>query len=258
MYIFKQAKNAILDFDKYVELLKTKISKVIVYALFFIILSSFIYSSYPFISYYTQTKGFDNFIEEYIPDFKVENNKLIFDKYTKTDTPLGLTFIFDTKENNSITKEDKKDVKSPILKFTPTHIISSELNFNMELEPFIKGFNIQNKDDLVNIKLIITISNFIAFVIIMILFIFIDLFWLIISTLLINFISKIYGLKFIPSEIFKLTVYVSTIPYILKLIFFCFGIPMPSFIYIGIILAYLHFIFKTILINNKNIQKNTL
>ncbi len=258
MYIFKQAKNAILDFDKYVELLKTKISKVIVYALFFIILSSFIYSSYPFISYYTQTKGFDNFIEEYIPDFKVENNKLIFDKYTKTDTPLGLTFIFDTKENNSITKEDKKDVKSPILKFTPTHIISSELNFNMELEPFIKGFNIQNKDDLVNIKLIITISNFIAFVIIMILFILIDLFWLIISTLLINFISKIYGLKFIPSEIFKLTVYVSTIPYILKLIFFCFGIPMPSFIYIGIILAYLHFIFKTILINNKNIQKNTL
>lgn len=258
MYIFKQAKNAILDFDKYVELLKTKISKVIVYALFFIILSSFIYSSYPFISYYTQTKGFDNFIEEYIPDFKVEKNKLIFDKYTKTDTPLGLTFIFDTKENNSITKEDKKDVKSPILKFTPTHIISSELNFNMELEPFIKGFNIQNKDDLVNIKLIITISNFIAFVIIMILFILIDLFWLIISTLLINFISKIYGLKFIPSEIFKLTVYVSTIPYILKLIFFCFGIPMPSFIYIGIILAYLHFIFKTILINNKNIQKNKL
>lgn len=258
MYIFKQAKNAILDFDKYVELLKTKISKVIVYALFFVILSSFIYSSYPFISYYIQTKGFDNFIEEYIPDFKVENNKLIFDKYTKTDTPLGLTFIFDTKEKNSITKEDKKDVKSTILKFTPTHIISSELNFNMELEPFIKGFNIQNKDDLVNIKLIITLSNFIAFVIIMILFILTDLFWLIISTLLINFISKIYGLKFIPSEIFKLTVYVSTIPYILKLIFFCFGIPMPSFIYIGIILAYLHFIFKTILINNKNIQKNTL
>lgn len=253
MYIFKQAKSAILYFDKYPELLKTKLSKVIFYALFFIFLSNFMYSSYPFISYYIETKGFDNFVEKYIPNFKIENEKVIFNKYTKTDTPLGMTFIFDPKENNSITKEDKKDVNenNVILKFTPTHIISSSLNLNMEIAPILKTFNIQNKSDIINMKGIIIMANIIVFIFIVTSFIISDLLGIIMLSLLIGFLAKSYNLKFTNFGLFKLTVYVNTVPYILKLIFFFLGIPMPIFIYIGIILAYLHFIFKAILIESK-------
>ena len=254
MYIFKQAKNAILEFDKYPELLKTSLTKVIFYALFFILLSNFTYISYPFISSYYEVKNFDSFIEEYIPDFTIENDKLVFDKYYKIDTPLDITFIFDPEENNYISNEDKKYVDNIILKVTPTHIISSTLNINIEVSSIIKIFNISEKDDLVNLKFLITISNIIAFIVFIVFFTLSDIFKLIISALVIVFVAKIYGLKASFLDMFKLIVYVNTIPFILKLVL----MPMPSFIYIGFVLLYLHFIFKSIIEYNKKTQTNTL
>ena len=256
MYIFKQAKNAIFHFDKYPELLETKLSKVIFYALFFIIFFNAIYSSYPFISYYTKTKGFDNFVEKYIPDFKVIDEKLVIDEYYKTSTPLDMTIIFDPEENNYITEEDKKDVKGLILKVTPTHIISSELGLNIQISSLLNTFNIYDKSDLSNTKYLITISNIIAFILLFLIFILKDILLLLIFTILISLISSFYGLKLSYQTIFKLAIYVSTIPYIFKIVFYLFSIPIPYIIYIGIILSYLHFIFKTILIDNNKSKIN--
>ena len=227
MYIFKHVKYATLNFDKYPELLKTKLPKVIFYAVFFIFLSNLTYILFPFITSYNQSKGFNNFIEEYIPDFTTKNNKLVFDKYYKVDTPLNITFIFDPEENNHITNEDKKYVYNTILKVTPTNIISSNLNIN-------------EKADLINLKFLITTSAIITFILFMISFIFSDILKLIISTFIINSIAKFYNLKSTFSEIFKLTIYVNTLPFILKL----FLMPMPIYVYIGFIAIYLHFIFK--------------
>lgn len=240
MYIFKHIKYATLNFDKYPELLKTKLSKVIFYAVFFIFLSNLTYILFPFITSYNQSKGFNNFIEEYIPDFTTKNNKLVFDKYYKVDTPLNITFIFDPEENNYITNEDKKYVYNNILKVTPTNIISSNLNINIKTSDIIKVFNINEKADLINLKFLITTSTVITFILFMISFIFSDILKLIISTFIINSIAKFYNLKSTFSEIFKLTIYVNTLPFILKL----FLMPMPIYVYIGFIAIYLHFIFK--------------
>lgn len=255
MYIFKQAKNAISNFECYPELLKTKVSKVVLYALFFIITFNFIFSTIPFATYYLKTKGFDNFIQQYVPDFKVENDKIIFDKYTKTDTPLGITFIFDTKENNKITDQDKKDVESFIIKVTPTYVISSALNLNIQIAPILKTFDIKNKQDLTKLKPIIDISNVVAFLFLVSSFVFMDLFWLLVFSFFINSLASFYKLRFSIQGAFKLTVYVNTIPYILKFILTLIGIPMPSIIYLGIIMAYLHFIFKVILQETKEQHK---
>ena len=226
MYIFKHVKYATLNFDKYPELLKTKLSKVIFYAIFFIFLSNLTYILFPFISSYNQSKGFNNFIEEYTPDFTTKNNKLVFDKYYKV--------------NNHITNEDKKYVYNNILKVTPTNIISSNLNINIKTSDIIKVFNINEKADLINLKFLITTSTVITFILFMISFIFSDILKLIISTFIINSIAKFYNLKSTFSEIFKLTIYVNTLPFILKL----FLMPMPIYVYIGFIAIYLHFIFK--------------
>lgn len=255
MYIFKQAKNAISNFECYPELLKTKISKVILYALFFIITFNFIFSAIPFATYYFKTKGFDDFIQQYVPDFNIENDKIIFEKYTKINTPLGITFIFDTKENNKITEQDKKDVENFIIKVTPTYVISSTLNLNIQLAPILKTFDIKNKQDLIKLKPIIEVSNIIAFLFLVLSFIFMDLFWLLIFSFFINSLASFYKLRFSMQGAFKLTVYVNTIPYILKFILTIIGIPMPSIIYLGIIIAYLHFIFKIILQETKEQQK---
>ena len=228
MYIFKHIKYATLNFDKYPELLKTKLSKVIFYAVFFIFLSNLTYILFPFITSYNQSKGFNNFIEEYIPDFTTKNNKLVFDKYYKVDTPLNITFIFDPEVYNNI------------LKVTPTNIISSNLNINIKTSDIIKVFNINEKSDLINLKFLITTSTVITFILFMISFIFSDILKLIISTFIINSIAKFYNLKSTFSEIFKLTIYVNTLPFILKL----FLMPMPIYVYIGFIAIYLHFIFK--------------
>ncbi|WP_250277803.1 DUF1189 family protein [[Clostridium] colinum] len=254
MYIFKQAKNSILDFDKYPELLKTRLSKVIFYALFFIIFSNAIYSSSPFISYYLKTRGFDNFIEKYIPNFKVENNKIIFDKYSKVSTPLDITFIFDTKENNKITDEDKKDSKNMILKITPTNIISSTLNVNLPVAPLLETLNITKKSDLVNIKPLIKFANIFAFILVFTIFIILDIISLLFFMFLVKFIANFYKINLTMSNIFKLTVYVNTVPYLLKICLFILSMPLPFFIYVGIIIAYLHFIFKSILLDEKEKQ----
>ncbi|WP_317367296.1 DUF1189 family protein [uncultured Tyzzerella sp.] len=254
MYILKQVKYAILRFDKYPELLKTNLAKVIFYALFFIFLSNFTYTSFPFITSYTESKGFDNFVKNYIPDFTTKDNKLVFDEYSKVDTPLDVTFIFDPNEkNNYITNEDKKYVDNIILKVTPTHIISSHLNINIKISDMIKIFNISEKSDLANLKLFIYISIGITFIFFIISFIISDIFRLIISALFISPIARFYNLKSSFLEIFKLTVYVNTLPFILKLIL----MPMPIFIYIGFILLCLHFIFKSIQENIKTTQINT-
>ena len=246
MYIFKQAKNAILNFDKYPELLKTKLSKVVFYALFFIIFLNAIYSSIVYITYNNKIKGFDRFIQEYIPDFTVENNKVIFKEYEKVSTPLDITFIFDPQENNVITNEDRKDVNNMILKVTPTYIISSSLNLNLQISQFLEVFNINEKADLINMKHTINIATIFAFVLVFFMFCLIDIVLLIISTLFINIIVNFYKVKLTLGDIFKLTVYVSTTPYLLRVVFSMMHIAMPSFIYIGVVLAYLHFIFKTI------------
>lgn len=255
MYIFKQAKNAILNFECYPELLKTKISKVSLYALFFIIIFNFIFSAIPFATYYLKTKGFDNFIQQYVPDFKIENDKIIFDKYTKIDTPLGITFIFDTKENKQITDEDKKDVQNLIIKVTPTYVVSSALNLNIQIPPILKAFDIKNKQDLIHLKPIINISNIIAFLFLVSSFVFIDLFWILVFSFFINSLASLYKLRFSVQGAFKLTVYVNTMPYILKFVLNLIGISMPSIIYLGIIISYLHFIFKVILEQTKEQQK---
>ncbi len=246
MYIFKQAKNAILNFDKYSELLKTRFSKVLFYALFFILLLNFMYSFIVYTTYNNKIKGFDSFIEKYIPDFKVENSKVIFKEYQKVETPLGITFIFDTKENNEITSDDKKDVDNMILKVTPTYIISSSLNVNLPISQFLQVFNINEKADLMNMKDMINIAIIFAFILVFLMFCIVDITSLIISILFVNIIVNIYKVKLNLKDTFKLTVYVSTTPYLLRVVFSMMNISMPSFIYIGIILAYLHFIFKSI------------
>ncbi len=252
MYIFKQAKLAMLDFDKYQELLKTKLSKAIFYALFFIIIFNVIFSSIPFISYYVKTKGFDSFVEKYVPDFTVENSKVVFDEYSKVETPLGITFIYDDKENNAITEEDKKDVDDIILKVTPTYIISSTLNINVQLAPILETFNINEKADLANIKLLINIANIFAFLLLLVSFSAMDIGSLLVFTVLVSLSCKIYNLKLTFKDILKLTIYVNTMPYILSFVFSLLSFPMPLLIYVGMVIAYLTFILKNMSNNNKN------
>lgn len=255
MYIFKQAKLAILDFDKYPELLKTKLSKVIFYALFFIIIFNIISSSIPFISYYTKTKGFNNFIEQYVPDFTVKDNKIVFDEYSKIETPVGVTFIYDNKENNSITKEDKKDVNNIILKITPTYVISSALNLNIQLAPILQTFNINEKGDLINIKFLIDIANIITFSLLVLSFSTTNIVYLLFLTALVNLACKRCNLDLPFATILKLTIYINTMPYILNFLFSIFSFPMPIFIYIGIIIAYLTFILKNMSTEKKQSRK---
>ena len=245
MYIFRQAKNAILDFDKYPELLKTKFNKVVFYALFFVLFFNFLQSIFVF-AFSIKHIGFDNFVEKYVPDFEVLDDKLVFEKYEKVSTPVGITFIFDPKNSDKITKEDMEDVDNIILKITPSSIISPSLNIKLDTKAILKAFDIQNKSDLVNIKYIINIAILFGVGFSVFIFIFLDILIFVGIMLFVNVIVSFYKIKFELYDTFKLTVYASTTAYLLKKLLILFFIRMPLFIYIGVILAYLHFALKII------------
>ena len=200
---------------------------------------------------YYKTGGFDNFVEKYIPNFNVVNDKVVFEKYEKVSTPLGITFIFDTKENNVITEEDKKDVDSVIFKVTPDKIISSYLGTSIDIKNMIKIFNIKTKNDIYNIKPIINLSVIISSTAFFTSLILADLISLLISAIFVGAIVNFYKLKFTQKDIFKLTVYINTTAYLLKRVLALFYISVPSFIYLGVVLAYLHYVLKIFMLDTE-------
>ena len=152
MNIFKQVKMAILNFEKYPDLLKTKLSKVIIYALFFISITNIIYIFAPILNMYVYSGGYNSIINNYVPDFKVEDSQVVLNEvYKKNINNLNLTLIFNTdksEDNQKITIEDLKNSKSLVLKITNNKALFSFSQFSINLSPFIDMFNIKSKADI--------------------------------------------------------------------------------------------------------------
>lgn len=261
MSIFKQAKIAMFDFDAYPSILINKTVKVILYSLFFILTLNLFSVIFPFITSYEKTGGFDNFVKEYVPDFTIKDDKLVFDKYSKENTPLNITFVFEPDDKNlAITNQDKEDSCLFIFKFTPSHMVAYPNNISVNISDIIKMFNIKQKSDLINLKPFISLCNFIGLLVLFLLLIYKDIIMLILSCFLISVVCSFYGIKTNFSNIFKLSVYINTMPYILSKIFSFFNMNMPNIIYLGIVLAYLNFILKIIkqeLLKQQNDQNKT-
>ncbi len=256
MYIFRQAKDAMFHFENYPKILKTKLSKVILYALFFIIILNIISISIPFLANKAKIKSFENFIETYVPDFKIENNKIIFDKYKKENTPLNITFIFEPEDKNlSISKEDKENSQLQIFKFTPSYMMTYPQNISVKIDDIINIFNIKQKSDLINLKPFIYFCNAISMFVLLFLFIYKNIIYLILTCLLVSILASFYGLITNFKNIFILSIYVSTAPFLLSKIFSFLSIHMPTIIYIGILIAYLNFAFKIIKLDISNTKR---
>ena len=72
-------------------------------------------------------------------------------------------------------------------------------------------------------------------------------------SLFINLICYFYKINLSTLDRFKLTVYLNTMPFLLKCGLFLFGLYMPNIIYLGIVIAYLHYL--SIFFKNDCIKK---
>lgn len=257
MYIFRQINDAIFNFHKYPELVKTSGFKVFLYAIFLIICSAFTYIIAPSIVSYNKLGGYDYFITENLPDFKVKDNKVLVDEYIKKNIGDEFTIIFDVSDVSSITTSDFDEANPIILKVTPSYISSNLLGYSVNIETLIEMFGISEKNDLMQFKTFFTALYLISFFIIILYYSFSIFVLFLISALFINMISSFYKIKMKFRDVLKLAIYIETTPFILQMIFMwfsmlnpLFNMTLPSIVYTGTTFAYAHFVFKHFQDNN--------
>lgn len=260
MYIFNQIGDAMFNFDKYPDLIKTSNWKVLFYTMFIVSISVVTYIVIPTMNSYNAIGGYDTFIMEILPDFSVENNKVFVDEYTKINVNNEFTVIFDTSDIATITNDDLLNSTSIIFKVTPSYISSNLLGYSIGIEQAIELFEIKNKTDLLQFRSMVNIIYGISFLILMCSYALSALISLVVSAVWINMLTVFYKVKMTFKELLKLSVYVNTTPFLLQITFSLismaiplFNISLPSIIYLGIIVAYLHFIFK--IFKEKNLYK---
>lgn len=254
----EQLKNSILYFEKYPELLNNKLSKVILFGLLLINFSLIIGALLPSYINYNKVGGFDNFIINSVPEFEVENNKLIIDSYKKTELQSSnVILIFDPSNQKTITDEDisltgTSNLNTPIvIKITPNYILSNIFDRPIDISIYLEYLGLETRDDLFIFKQPFLLSCVISFLLIANLYAIVAGLILLMASVWVNFFSVFYKIKLSFSELIKFTIYINAAPMTLEIIFQAtnlitspFRIVMPSIVYFGVAVAYAHFVFK--------------
>ncbi|MFI3230218.1 MAG: DUF1189 family protein [bacterium] len=255
---FTQLKNSILSFEKYPELLNNKLSKSLIFGIIMLNLSLLVNGVIPVFVNYTKAGGFDNFIINNIPEFEVQDNRLVIDEYNIKILPNNVALIFDPLDEKRITNSDIKstelDDNSIFIKVTPSYFMSENIlgiGTAVNLDLYLEALQIKNRDDLLMLKQPFLISLALSFVFAMNLYIIIILFMILMSSIWINFFSIFYNIKLPLKELIKFTIYINTAPLtikiylgVLNLLFSTITLTMPSIVYFGLGVTYTHFIFK--------------
>lgn len=261
---FQQLKYTLLYFDKYSDLLKNKLYKVILFGIILLNFSLICGSIVPIFINYAKIGGFDNFVTNIVPEFKVEDNKLIIDEYSLNVLPNNIAFIFDPEDpvdTSSVTSNDLELLNKYnnnnnfiIIKVTPSYILTNNIfniNSSVNLDIYLDLLQIKSREDLFILKQPFLLATFFSLVLVINVYNILYIIMLLMGTIWINFFAICYQIKLPFKDLLKFTIYINTAPMILQIMFQLtnlittpFKIIMPSTVYFGVLVAYVHFVFK--------------
>ena len=113
MNIFKELVLSVYSYGSYKEFLKNRRSKVFGFGLMLVLLYFIITIGIPYLMFHLETGGYGAMIEEYVPDFELEDGYLQIDEVFEYDHN-GTYFYIDTDqdldfgsaEDDDLTDED--------------------------------------------------------------------------------------------------------------------------------------------------------
>lgn len=248
MSLFTIFRKSLYCFNEYINLIKIGKFKLFLYTIILSIIFSLTYLA-QFNYSYIKLGGTKQILQEYVPDFKIENENLyVNDVIEYTNYPVKI--LVDTQNETSIS--DFSDFSNVIL-ITSDKIFlkSSSLIQEISIKEISSSLNIYSKEDLINSSVLINSIYKQVLVFVYIFSLIFSYIIIIIMLILLTFIVKLYffrdkSLNISFKQIFRITALANTLPLLSNLIFVILGLTTHLFIYLGMFLVIIYLVSKEI------------